>query len=92
MKLKGVARGQIEVCGFMSKCIMLSKANLALEMSQNHQEEKSEILGREGERERLASLGGHWWPWSSAIGAQGSCLACPRIMAQRVEAMVCVCA
>ena len=39
MKLKGVARGQIEVCGFMRKCIMLSKASLALEMSQNHQEE-----------------------------------------------------
>ena len=38
-KLKGVARGKIEVCGFMSKCIMLSKASLALEMSQNHQEE-----------------------------------------------------
>ena len=39
MKLKGLARGKIEVCGYMRKCIMLSKASLAHEMSQNHQEE-----------------------------------------------------
>ena len=39
MKLKGVARGKKNLCGFMSKCIRLSKAWLALEMSQNHQEE-----------------------------------------------------
>ena len=26
MKLKGVARGQKSLCGFMSKCLMLSKA------------------------------------------------------------------
>ena len=38
MNLKGVARGQIKVCGFISKCFMLSKANLALENDQNHQE------------------------------------------------------
>ena len=39
MNLKGVARGQIEVCGFMSKCIRHSLVSLALEMSQFHQEE-----------------------------------------------------
>ena len=38
MNLKGVARGKIEVHGFMRKCIMLSKASLALENGQNHQE------------------------------------------------------
>ena len=39
MNLEGVARGQIEVCGFISKCIRHSIASLALEMSQFHQEE-----------------------------------------------------
>ena len=38
MNLKGVARGQESLCGFIRKCLMLSKACLALEMSQNHQE------------------------------------------------------
>ena len=31
MKLKGVARGKKNLCGFMSKCIRLSKAWLELE-------------------------------------------------------------
>ena len=39
MKLKGVARGQIEVCGLMSRCFMLSIASLALENGQNEQGE-----------------------------------------------------
>ena len=39
MKLKCVARGKIEVCGFISKCIRHSIASLALEINQFHQEE-----------------------------------------------------
>ena len=46
MKLKGVARGQESLCGFMSKCLRLSKACLALEMSQNHQEESKKRKAR----------------------------------------------
>ena len=38
MNLKGVARGKIEVCGFISKCIRHSIASLALEMSKIKQE------------------------------------------------------
>ena len=38
MNLKGVGRGKIEVCGFISKCIRHSIASLALEMSKIKQE------------------------------------------------------
>ena len=47
---------------------------------------------RERRRERGASYGGAWVALSSANEGQGPCLACPRTLAQRVEAMVCVCA
>ena len=39
MNLKGIARGKIEVCGFISKCIRHSIASLALENGQNEQGE-----------------------------------------------------
>ena len=54
------------------------------------QDEKCTFFGREGERENN-KLGWLWGAWSGANDAQGSSLACPKTLAQRVEAMgVCV--
>ena len=49
--------------------------------------EKCAFLGGEGVC-LISLLGGLGVAWSSSKGAQGQALACPRSMAQRVEAMV----
>ena len=46
MNLKGVSRGQFEVCGFIRKCIRHSIASLALENGQNEQEELKKTKAR----------------------------------------------